>query len=127
MRPQLELGELKQVRFWEYALRFLVGGAITGITGLVAHAWGPAVGGLFLAFPCILPASLTLVKQHDGRARAVEDARGGRLGSVGLAVFGALVAWLAPHASPWLVLSAATVAWLVVDVALWQVTLGRKG
>ena len=70
-RLRASLGKLRRVAAWEYALRFAAGGAITAITGLIAQRWGPAVGGLFLAFPAILPASLTLVKQHDGRRRAL--------------------------------------------------------
>jgi hypothetical protein len=39
-------------------------GAITAAAGLIAGLYGPTIGGLFLAFPSILPASLTLVA-HD--------------------------------------------------------------
>ena len=27
--------------------------------------WGPGIGGLFLAFPAIFPASATLVEKHE--------------------------------------------------------------
>src|SRR5262249_24539972 len=67
---------LRKTRAWEYGLRFVLGGVVTACTGLVVHAFGPSIGGLFLAFPAFLPASLTLVRQHDGRAEAVDDARG---------------------------------------------------
>ncbi len=74
---------------WEYILRFVFGGAITVATGLVASHYGPAVGGMFLAFPAILPASLTLVERHDGRAGATDNARGARLGALALPTDGA--------------------------------------
>jgi hypothetical protein len=83
------------------------------------------VGGLFLAFPAILPASLTLVSQHDGRRRALDDARGGRLGSVGLIAFG-LVVWVtATTWAPLAVLVVATLVWLLIDGALWAIRYGR--
>lgn len=125
MRPEVDFGELKDKKVWEYLVRFLFGGVVTACTGLVAHTFGPVVGGLFLGFPAILPASLTLVKRHDGRAQAVEDARGGRLGSVGLIAFGAIVWATAPVLSPVLVLVLASMGWLVVDLGLWFVRFGH--
>ncbi len=119
MKPELAPELLKKTRPWEHALRFVFGGAICVATGLVAKAWGPAVGGLFLAFPAILPASLTLGKQHDGRARAVDDARGGRLGSAGLGAFALVVAAFVGHVPFTIVLVLASTAWLALDVSLW--------
>jgi hypothetical protein len=52
-----------------------------------------SAGWLFLAFPSILPASLTLVVQHDGRRAAADDALGSVVGAVGLAAFGAVVGY----------------------------------
>jgi hypothetical protein len=46
---------LKQTRWHEYALRFAAGGITTVIAGVIAQKWGPAIGGLFLAFPAIFP------------------------------------------------------------------------
>ena len=79
MRPRLTLDKLAEVKPWEYALRFAFGGAVTVATGLLAEHLGPAVAGRFLAFPAILPASLTLVKRHEGRKKAADDARGDQL------------------------------------------------
>lgn len=119
MTPTFDAKSLKKSKAWEYLVRFAFGGLITASAGLVAHAWGPVVGGLFLGFPAILPASLTLVKQHDGRAQAIDDARGGRLGSIGLLCF-ALVVWLSALAwPPVIALGVATLTWLAVDVSLW--------
>jgi hypothetical protein len=119
MMPKIDLGGLEDIRPWEHAIRFLFGGTITVIATLITRRFGPTIGGLFLGFPAILPASLTLVKKHDGRRQAVDDARGGRLGSVGLVVFAAVV-WAAACAwPPLLALGTATVAWLAVDVSLW--------
>jgi Protein of unknown function (DUF3147) len=61
MTPELDPAGLKKAKPWEYVVRFFFGGLVTALAGLVAKVWGPVVGGLFLAFPAILPASLTLV------------------------------------------------------------------
>jgi hypothetical protein len=120
--PQLDFGALRKPKAWEYLIRFLFGGAITVAATLVTERLGPTIGGLFLGFPAILPASLTLVKEHDGRQQAADDARGGRLGSVGLMVF-ALVVWARAWAwPPAVVLVSATLAWAIVDVTLWAIS-----
>lgn len=125
MKPGLRLAALAKTTPAEWAVRFLLGGIITVSTGLVAHAYGPAAGGLFLAFPAILPASLTLVKEHDGRREAADDARGARLGSVGLLAFAAVV-WLAGARWPApAVLATATAAWALACGVAWWMVYGR--
>jgi hypothetical protein len=124
--PALAPDGLKKPAAWEYALRFLFGGAVTAATGLIAKQYGPAVGGMFLAFPAILPASLTLVKRHDGRAQAEDDAKGARLGALALAAFAAVVAITADRWPASLVLIAGTAAWLGVAVAAWMIVYGRR-
>jgi hypothetical protein len=119
MKPTVDLEAPKKATAWDYAVRFLFGGAVSASAGLVTHAWGPVVGGLFLAFPAILPASLTLVKEHDGRAQAADDARGGVVGSVGLGGFAGTV-WLLARLKPFvLTLGLATIAWLAVSAGIW--------
>ena len=65
MKISLDLSALGKTKWYEYALRFAFGGAITVAAGLIANKWGPGVGGLFLAFPAIFPASATLVEKHE--------------------------------------------------------------
>ena len=124
MKPRLDPAALAKTRLHEYVVRFLFGGLVTAATGVVAHHFGPGIGGLFLAFPAILPASLTLVQEHDGREQAVDDARGACLGGLGLAAFAAVV-WSATMWRSGIVLVAATLAWLVVSVVLWSVVFGK--
>jgi hypothetical protein len=126
MTPKFEPGGIRKTRPWEYLARFVFGGAVTAATGLIVQHFGPVVGGLFLAFPAILPASLTLVEQHDGPAAAADDARGACLGTFGLAAF-ALVTWRAgARWSGVIVLTAATLAWLAVSVLAWAFRYGRQ-
>ena len=111
---------LKQTKMHEYLMRFVFGGVVAVGAGLVGNWWGAAIGGLFLAFPSILPASLTLVKGHaklSGAAGA--DALGAALGSLGLLAF-AVVGWqLAALVPGWLMLLAACLIWTVVAVTAW--------
>jgi len=121
VRPTIDLGTLRQIDVGEQATRFAFGGAMTVMTGLIAHAFGPEIGGLFLAFPAILPASLTLVARHEGREQAADEASGAVLGAVALAVFGATASALAEHAPASVTLIVASATWLVVAAGLWTV------
>lgn len=126
MLPSFHLEALEKVRWWEHLERFLFGGAVTVATGFIANRYGPAVGGLFLAFPAILPASLTLLEQHDGRQDAAQAAAGARLGAVGLIGFGGVVSGLADHGAP-IALGAGVLAWAVIAFGLWVLVYGRHG
>jgi hypothetical protein len=126
MTPSLDLSGLKRTQPWEWCVRFFFGGAITAATGVATHRFGPIVGGFLLAFPAILPASLTLVKVHDGRAKAADDARGARIGSIALGAFG-LTVWLTPREWPAaVVLGTALLSWAIVGVAGWIAVYGVR-
>ena len=128
------LAPLRQTAWRELLLRFALGGTITALAGLIAMEFGPVLGGLFLAFPAILPASLTLVEKHEmqkkaakglqghrrAREAAAADAAGAILGSCGMVVFGFIVWQLASSYEPWFVLTTATLAWLTVSIGLWS-------
>jgi hypothetical protein len=125
MRSSFHPAGLRKTRPWELLVRFAFGGAVSAATGLLGHRCGPAVGGLFLAFPAILPASLTLVKRHDGRTEAIDDARGACLGSIGFAAF-ALFTWATATTLPApVVLVVATVLWMLASLSAWALTYGR--
>jgi hypothetical protein len=123
-----------QTRWNEYFVRFVLGGTMTVVAGLLAARFGPVVGGLFLAFPAIFPASATLIEKHvrerkekaglrgarRGKEAAALDAAGAALGSFGLAAFG-LVIWLLIVRSPAWALALAAVSWLAVAMLAWQV------
>jgi hypothetical protein len=133
------LAAFKQTRPGEYAIRFLFGGACTAAAGWVAHRFGPGIGGLFLAFPAIFPASACLIESHErrrkaqagmdgvarGRAAASLDAAGASAGAIALAVF-ALTVWLGlPRAHPAVVIPAATAIWMLVAWLLWSMRKSR--
>jgi len=124
--PHVDASKLRRVLWWEHALRFGFGGAITVAASVIAKRYGDAIGGLVLAFPAIMPASLTLVRRLDGRESAVDDARGGRIGAVALASFAAVVALTATRLAAVWVLAIAALAWIVVAVAGWLIVYGRS-
>ncbi len=135
MKVHVDLSALRRTKWYEYAIRFLFGGIITAITGMIAKKFGPEVGGLFLAFPAIFPATATLLEKHEkqkkqrkglngtkrGRLAAGVDAAGAAMGAGGLLIF-ALIVWkLLPGRSGSIVLEAATLAWAVVAISIWAV------
>jgi hypothetical protein len=138
MKISADFSALKKTKWYEYAVRFLLGGTVTVVAGLLAKYYGPVFGGLFLAFPAIFPASATLVDKHErqkkqragiqhttrGRQVAGVDAAGAALGSLGLATFAYIIWKLLPVWNIAGVFIVAAVAWLCVSCALWWV---RKG
>jgi hypothetical protein len=51
MRIGIDISSVQRGRWGNYAVRFVFGGIVTGITGAIAKTHGPGVAGLFLAFP----------------------------------------------------------------------------
>ena len=135
MQIKVDPSVLGQTKWHEYAIRFLFGGLITAAAGIIANKFGPGIGGLFLAFPAIFPASATLIEKHEkqkkekegldgslrGREAASIDAAGSAMGSIGLLVFASVVWQFVPRYNTWVVLTGATVAWLAASVLIWQV------
>lgn len=109
------------------------------IAGLIAHYFGPRIGGLFLAFPAIFPSGASLIEKHEaerkqeagmkGQARARMlagvDAVGTALACLGLAAFAAIVWEALPAHESAAVVAAATVCWFVVSLALWLLRKSR--
>jgi hypothetical protein len=121
MMPRFERSELRQTTARQYVLRFVFGAVVTTATGLIARTWGPAIGGLFLAFPALLPASLTFVKDEDGRHAACDDARGACLGAVATIAF-AFTVWVGSERwFPPITLGLALAIWIGAGLAQWLV------
>ena len=55
--------------------------------GWTTLIFGPRAGGLFLAFPAILAASVTLIEKKERNRAGVHDIKGAVLGAVGLTAF----------------------------------------
>ena len=134
---------LREGRWYEYLIRFGLGGAATVFTGLVSSRYGASVGGLFLALPAIFCASATLIEKHEirrkekaglgggrrGQMATALDAAGASLGALGMVAF-AVVFWMVVQSSIAIAFIGASLAWLIVSVAAWflrrQVRWSRK-
>lgn len=129
----IKYSALRDNRPMEYIVRFLFGGSATLLAGLIALRFGPGIGGLFLAFPAIFPASVTLIESHEkerkakighdgtnrGRTAAGIDSGGAALGCIGLFGF-AFVLWrLLPGHNPWLVMLVAMLVWTGLSWGFW--------
>jgi hypothetical protein len=140
MVVKVDSSGLKQTRWHEYVIRFAMGGLVTVITGIVAKNWGPVIGGLFLAFPAIFPASATLVEKHERQRKqdkglrgekrgldvAAADSFGAALGSLGLVVF-AFFCWrLLPRFQPAWVLAGGVFLWVLVSTSAWFIRKRRR-
>ena len=115
----IHLGALRHLPIRDLAIRFAFGAAISVVAGVISLVVGNEPGGVLLAFPAILPATLTLVEKEESERNAEDLDVGAILGAVALGTF-AVVVWqlLGHHPAP-LVLFLATLAWLVTAVLLY--------
>jgi Protein of unknown function (DUF3147) len=111
------------------ALRFAFGATMGLVSGVITLLAGPGVGGVFLASPSTLLASLTLVAKEEGLHSARDECRGATCGAVGMVAFALITAagigrlrWPAPVA-----LIVATVGWLVVGGLCYLIMRARIG
>jgi hypothetical protein len=126
---------LAQTHWHEYAIRFVLGGILTVITGWIASRYGPVLGGVLLGLPVIFPASATLLEKHErdkkraagipftlrGRLAAALDARGAVMGAIGGLVFAAAMWQLLLRVGLSRALLMALLAWITVATVLWYV------
>ncbi len=133
MIVQAKLSAVKGIKPHEWLVRFIFGGTVCAVAGLIADHWGPGIGGLFLAFPAIFPAGASLVEAHErthkarvgldgtrrGRTVAGVDAAGAAIGCIGLAGF-ATACWLGLTSLPVAAdLGIAALAWFAISAGLW--------
>jgi hypothetical protein len=139
MIVDINLASLKITKPHEYAIRFFFGGLVTAAAGLIATRYGPVIGGLFLAFPAIFPASATLIESHEkqakqkagfdgtnrGRIAAGIDATGTFLGALALLLFAFVLYHFLPSHNPTMTLAAASLTWLILSILLWLLVKRR--
>jgi hypothetical protein len=128
---RFSLASLREGRWYEYLIRFVLGGAATVFTGLVSSGYGASIGGLFLALPAIFCASATLIEKHEIRRKreagltgerhgreAAALAAGAALGALGLLAFAIVFSLIVESSIP-AAFFGASLAWLIVSVAAW--------
>jgi hypothetical protein len=114
----------------ELGIRFVFGFVVSVVAGLVSLGAGDRAAGMFLAFPAILPATLTLIERKDGEARAEGNAAGAALGAVAMCAF-AVVSWALLDVVPSVVAELLALAvWAVAAVSLFllarRLVVGRR-
>ena len=133
MLVQFDPSAFRRTSRSEYLLRFLFGGLITVAAGVIARKYGPAIGGLFLAFPAIFPAAATLIEKREterkqrlglhgavrGRNAVGLEAAGAARGCIALLAFALAASWLIPRHNAAVALGGSTLAWLVVVGIVW--------
>lgn len=118
-QPQLDLGALTEQKAGDYLVRFAFGAGISAVAAIIGIALGARPGGVLLAFPAILPASLTLIERKSNRDQAVVDVTGAIIGGAALIVFAAAAAWALPRMNPIVSVIVAGVLWAVSAVGLY--------
>ena len=123
---RLRLGELRRPPWRDWAVRFAFGAGVSALAGVVSVLAGPRAGGLFLAFPAILLASVTLVAKEEGERQAGQDVGGATFGALGLIGFAVVVAVTVTVWPLWLSLTIATASWAALSLALYAAVTRRR-
>lgn len=100
------------------------------IAGLVGLTLGERVGGILLAFPAILPATLTLIAKKQGEQRSFHDLQGTVAGAFGLVAFGIVAAITIGRFNILAALGISLLVWCAVAGSLyvvWATWLRRRG
>lgn len=116
----------RDLRARDLLIRFAFGAGTSVAAGVTTLAFGARAGGVLLAFPAILAASLTLIAQESDKRQAREDARGATAGAVALGCFAAVAALLFGALPGAAVLAIATGTWALVAIGIYQLAWARQ-
>lgn len=119
---RLDLSPLKQIKLKEYIIRFFFGGTISVIAALIALLTNSRIGGIFMAFPAILLATLTIINRKDGQHKAEEDAKGAIIGALAFVVTAIILSLTLPVLPGALALVLALVIWLLCAFGLYALS-----
>jgi hypothetical protein len=118
-QPGFDLQKVLQAKPKAMLLRFVAGALASVVSGALGLLFGEHIGGIPLAFPAVLVASLTLIEEQEDSEEAREDARGAMAGAAALAVFGVVAAVLFGALPGGIALALAAITWLAVAVGLY--------
>jgi hypothetical protein len=88
----VDFGALREIPLKALAMRFVFGAAISVAAGWIGVLVGPRAGGVMLASPAVLPATLTIIEQREGRGPAVTEVQGAVPGAIALTGFALIAA-----------------------------------
>jgi hypothetical protein len=126
----LDLAQFRETRWQDMVIRFAFGATISVTAGIIGLTLGAKVGGILLAFPAILPATLTLIAKEEGEKHSFHDLQGTVAGAFGLVGFGVVAAIAVGHTNVLLALALAFVGWCLVAGTIyivWASWLRRHG
>lgn len=112
----LDVGAVRDIRPGALALRFAFGAGISVLAGLAGIVAGQRAGGVMLAAPVVLSATLTIIERDEGRGAAVTEVQGavpGALALIGFSLVAAAGIGTLPLAAA---LIAALATWVVVAI-----------
>jgi len=114
-----QVAKVGDLRIRELIVRFIFGAITSAVAGSLSILFSPIIGGVFLAFPAILAASLTLIAEEEDMEESREDARGAAVGALALGAFAGIgVLTFTMIAWP-LALMAASASWALVALSLY--------
>lgn len=122
-RPGIDPGKLRKVKPRHLLLRFAMGAVVSVLAGLVGLALGPRVGGMFLAFPAMMVAALTLIEEEEGTSESIADVRGSVIGAIGMLLFATVVTLLTERSWPGFALILAALVWLLAGVSIYTLVV----
>jgi hypothetical protein len=117
---------ITEARPRDLIVRFVAGAITSIVAGAITLAAGSRAGGILLAFPAILAASMTLIEEQEDGHEAREDSRGAVLGGCGMLAFAAVVALTLGTLPGAASLALASVAWTVVAVGGYMLIWRRR-
>lgn len=115
----LSLSGLRDAPPRDLAIRFVFGLTVSAVAAVIGIAVNARFGGVFLAFPAILPATLTLIEKEQSERKARDDDVGAVLGAAALILFAGLGWWLFGQIGAPLTLTAAAAGWLIAAVLMY--------
>ncbi|MCW2907825.1 MAG: hypothetical protein JWL68_2614 [Actinomycetia bacterium] len=113
----IDLGAVREIRPGALALRFVFGAAISVVAGLIGTLAGQRAGGVMLAAPVVLSATLTIIEREEGRRPAVAEVQGAVPGAVALIGFALAAAGGMATLPLAAALIAALATWVAVAIA----------
>lgn len=125
--PGFDLRKALRAKPGPMLLRFAAGAVTSIAAGILAIVFGPRIGGIPLAFPAVLVASLTLIEEQEDSEEAREDSRGAMAGAAAMAIFGVIGGVLFGTLPGGVVLVLAAVGWLLAAFGLYGLLWWKRG
>jgi uncharacterized membrane protein (DUF4010 family) len=126
-QPGLDVKKIFRAKPRAMLMRFVAGALASLVSGILGLLFGEHIGGIPLAFPAVLVASLTLIEEQEDSEEAREDSRGAMAGAAALSVFAVVAALLFGTLPGGIALALAVLTWLAVSFGLYGLFWWKRG